>query len=137
MASYIQTVLGNGENVIHEGKISVWSLAPSIILGILTLPLFGIGIFFLVKAYLAYISTEMAITNKRVIAKFGFISRKTVEMNLKKIETVQVEQGILGRLFNFGTLAIAGGGNPQTPVPGIGNPLQFRQAVMSAQEAAA
>jgi hypothetical protein len=41
-----------------------------------------------------------------------------------------------GRIFNFGTLLIAGGGNPQAPIPGIANPLRFRQAFMEAQDAA-
>jgi uncharacterized membrane protein YdbT with pleckstrin-like domain len=48
-----------------------------------------------------------------VIAKFGFISRSTVELNIHKIESIQVDQGIFGRLFNFSSIIVAGAGNPQ------------------------
>jgi uncharacterized membrane protein YdbT with pleckstrin-like domain len=122
-----------GETIEYEGKVSLWSLAPLIVLGILTIT-FGIGIVFLILAYLKYISTELAITNKRVIAKFGFISRRTVEINLGKIESIQVQQGILGRIFNYGSLVVSGAGNPQAPVPGISDPMTFRRAFTETQE---
>jgi uncharacterized membrane protein YdbT with pleckstrin-like domain len=74
------------------------------------------------------------VTNKRVIAKFGFISRRTVEIKLSKVESMQVEQGILGRIFNFGSLVVAGAGTPQAPIPGISDPLAFRTKFMETQE---
>ena len=79
-------------------------------------------------------TTELAFTNKRVIAKFGFISRKTIEIGLTKVESLQVDQGILGRIFNFGTLVISGAGNPQAPIPGISNPMTFRRSFMEFQD---
>jgi len=75
-------------------------------------------------------------SNKRVIAKFGFISRKTVELNISKVESIQVNQGFLGRIFNFGTLVISGAGNPQAPIPGISDPMAFRRAFMESQDSA-
>lgn len=51
-------------------------------------------------------SDEFAITNKRIIVKTGFISRKTLEMNLSKIESVNVDQSILGRMLGYGTIRI-------------------------------
>ena len=79
----------------------------------------------------------MAFTNKRVIAKFGFISRKTIELNISKVESIQVNQGILGRIFNYGTLIVSGAGNPQAPIPGISDPMAFRRSFMESQDQAA
>ncbi len=136
MGSYVEGTLIKDEKVIYEGKTSIWSLLPLIILGFIFLGLFGIGILFWIAAALRYITTELAFTNKRVIAKFGFISRRTIELNLTKIESVQVNQGILGRIFNYGTLVISGAGNPQAPIPGISNPMTFRRSFMEYQDQA-
>lgn len=134
MASYITKVLGREECITYEARISIWFLSPLILLGVVTLPIFGLGLIFLISAYLKYISTEIAITNKRVIAKFGFIRRKTTEINIDRIESIQVDQGIWGRIFNYGSLVVSGAGNPQAPIPGISEPLEFRRAFIDIQE---
>jgi uncharacterized membrane protein YdbT with pleckstrin-like domain len=130
MSSYIKKNLLDNEKIIYEGKVSIWSLLPLIILGVVTIFTFGLGLIFFLAAYLRYISTEVAYTNKRVIAKFGFISRETVELNINKVESMQVKQGIIGRIFNFGSLVISGAGNPQAPIPGISHPMMFRRSLM-------
>lgn len=132
MASYIKSTLIKDEKIIYEGKISIWSLVPLFTVGLILLPIY-IGILFWLAAIIRYMTTELAFTNKRVIAKFGFISRKTIELNLMKIESLQVNQGIFGRIFNFGTLVISGAGNPQAPIPGISNPMIFRRSLMEYQ----
>lgn len=136
MSSYVEGTLIKDEKVIYEGKISIWSLLPLIIFGFILLPAAGLGILFWITAALRYITTELAFTNKRVIAKFGFISRRTIELNVTKVESVQVNQGILGRIFNYGTLVISGAGNPQAPIPGISNPMTFRRSFMEYQDQA-
>jgi uncharacterized membrane protein YdbT with pleckstrin-like domain len=135
MASYIEGALTEGEHVVYVGRISLWSVAHLLLLGVLLLPV-GIGLIFLAMALIRWKSTELAVTNKRVFAKFGFISRRTVELNLNRIEGIEVEQGILGRIFGFGSLKISGTGTEQAPVPGISDPLAFRRAFMTAQDAA-
>ena len=134
MTSYIEKVLGREERITYEARISIWFLSPLILLGLVTLPFLGVGLIFLISAYLKYISTEIAITNKRVIAKFGFISRKTTEISIDRIESIQVDQGIWGRIFNYGSLVVSGAGNPQAPIPGISEPLEFRRAFIDTQE---
>lgn len=136
MASYIEDALIKDERVIHTGHISLWSLAHLIIPGILLLPAFGLGLILLAIAYVRYKTTELAFTNKRVIAKFGFISRHTIEININKVESIQVNQNILGRIFNYGTLILSGAGTPQAPIPGISDPIQFRRAFMESQQQA-
>lgn len=134
MASYIDGALIKDEKVVYTGNISLWSLAPLILLGLLFLFLYGIGLLFWLAAFIRYKTTELAVTNKRVIAKFGFISRKTIELNINKVESIQVDQGILGRIFNFGSLVVSGAGNPQAPIPGISNPMDFRRVFMETQD---
>ncbi|MCW5622270.1 MAG: PH domain-containing protein [Burkholderiales bacterium] len=136
MASYVEGALVKDEKVVYVGKVSLWSLAGRIALGFILLPLFGLGLILWLMAYVKYKTTELAITNKRVIAKFGFISRSTIELNINKVESIQVDQTMVGRMFNFGTLIISGAGNPQAPIPGISNPMGFRRAFMEAQDQA-
>ena len=133
MSNYVENTLIKDEKVIYTGKISLWSLLPLFLIGLLLLPI-GIGLFFWLAAIIRYMTTELAFTNKRVIAKFGFISRKTIELNLTKVESLQVNKSILGRVFNFGTLIISGAGNPQTPIAGVSNPMTFRRSFMEHQD---
>jgi uncharacterized membrane protein YdbT with pleckstrin-like domain len=135
--SYIRDTLIKGEELIYEGKLSFWSLLPQIVFGIIFLSLCKVTVWFLLAAIIsfmvaciAYVSTELAFTNKRVIAKTGFISRTTVELNINKIEAIQVSQGIFGRIFNYGTIVISGAGNPQAPIAGISAPMKFRNKFM-------
>lgn len=137
MASYIEGALIKDEKITYTGNISLWSLAPLIFLGLLFVGLFGLGLIFWLVAFIRYKTTELAVTNKRVIAKFGFISRKTIELNINKVESIQVDQGILGRIFNYGSLVISGAGNPQAPIPGISDPMNFRRVFMETQDQAA
>ena len=134
MASYVEGALTKGEQVIYQGKVSIWSLSPLIIIGLILLAAWGLGLLFLIVAAVRYFTTELAITNKRVIAKFGLVSRSTIEINLQKIESIQVNQGILGRILNYGSIVVSGAGNPQAPIPGISSPLQFRRAFVDTQE---
>jgi uncharacterized membrane protein YdbT with pleckstrin-like domain len=134
MSSYVEGALVEDERVVHAGRISLWSLWHLIGLGILLLPVFGAGLIFLVVAYVRYQSTELAVTTKRVIVKHGFIRRRTVEINLSKVESIQVDQGVLGRVFDFGTLIVAGTGTSHAPLKGIAAPMEFRKAFIEAQD---
>ncbi len=134
MGKYVQNSLIGDEKVIYEAKVSLLSMLPLFIGGLILLPFFGIGLILWIVAFLRYISTELAFTNKRVVAKFGFISRRTVELNLSKVESLQVNQGLLGRMCNYGTLVISGAGNPQAPIPGISDPMTFRRSFMEFQD---
>lgn len=137
MANYVEKNLVSGEQIVYEGRLSLWHLAPNIIAGVVLIPLFGLGLLILLNVFVRYKSTELAITNKRIVAKFGFIRRRTVEIGVKKIESIQVRQGILGRLFNFGSIVMAGAGNPQAPIPGISQPMEFRKRFLEQQEVVA
>lgn len=133
MSSYVERVLLSDEQVLHRGHISLWPYALWIAVGVLT-AVIGIGLIILGWVWISTRSTEIAITTKRVIAKFGFVSRRTVEINLAKVESIQVDQGLLGRMLDFGTVIIAGAGNPVAPIANVANPLEFRRAFMEATD---
>ena len=136
MTSYVEAALVKDEQIVHVGHVSLWSMWHLIALGIVLLPALGLGLIFIGMAYVRYKTTELAITTRRVIVKHGFIRRRTVEININKVESIQVDQGILGRMFNFGTLVIAGAGDPQAPIAGISSPMEFRKAFIEAQDRA-
>ena len=129
--SYIDDSLIEGETVLHRARISWWSQFGLLLLGAILLVV-GIGLLFLIAAWIKVHSTEIAITNRRVIAKFGFIRRHTIEINLEKVESLRVEQGMMGRFLNFGTIFIGGTGSALAPIPDIADPLVFRRKFMEA-----
>jgi uncharacterized membrane protein YdbT with pleckstrin-like domain len=80
-------------------------------------------------------TSEYAITNKRVIIKIGLISRKTLEMNLSKIESVNVDQSIFGRLLGYGAITIIGTGGTRETFSALANPIQFRRVFQECVDA--
>jgi uncharacterized membrane protein YdbT with pleckstrin-like domain len=150
--SYIKNNLLNGEQVIYTAKIHWIIFVPGVFLVALGTYLFTIetegggaailgllallfGLFSLAKALIQRATTELGVTTKRVIAKFGFIRRTTMELNHSKVESFHVEQSILGRIFGFGTLVVNGTGGGKTPVPNIDSPLEFRREAMQTIDA--
>ena len=99
--------------------------------GNILLPVCGIGFISLVLACIARRSTELAVTNKRVVIKAGLISRRTIEMNLAKIENIQVDRGIFGPIFGYGKVTVVGTGGTREPFCFIADPLEFRKAVQA------
>jgi uncharacterized membrane protein YdbT with pleckstrin-like domain len=91
----------------------------------------AIGLLLLLRAWIRRRATEIVVTDRRVIFKRGLIARHTVEMNVGKIETVDVEQGLAGRLWDYGTLLIHGTGSGFEPLVGIGAPLSIRNAIVA------
>lgn len=155
MASYVQQNLTSNEEIIHQCKISKWYLFPHIFFGFFFLifgglfgilpdidqedqatikGMYGCGLFLLVWALMYYLTTELAVTNKRIISKTGFIRRKTVEINIAKLESIMVDQGILARIFKFGSVTASGTGGSIAPMKGIYNPLDFRKLALETSE---
>src|SRR5215469_4072943 len=90
----------------------------------------ALGLLLLLRAWVRRWATEVVVTDRRVIFKRGLLSRHTVEMNVGKIETVDVEQGLGGRLWGYGTVLIHGTGSGFEPLVGIGAPIQIRNAIV-------
>jgi uncharacterized membrane protein YdbT with pleckstrin-like domain len=81
--------------------------------------------------FVRYVSSEFAVTNKRLVIKTGLVYRETLELVLTKLETIGVDQTIPGRIFNYGTIVVTGTGGTKEPFKDIAKPLEFRKHVQS------
>jgi uncharacterized membrane protein YdbT with pleckstrin-like domain len=145
MGNYVRGNLLAGEEVVYETSLHpIVYVSPAamifggIILGFAVNPsigavLLGFGVLALAGAWLRQWAGEFAVTNRRVIIKLGFISRRTIEINMSKVESVEVNQDIFGRMFNYGTIVVIGTGGTKEPFALIDDPLAFRRAVQSQQ----
>lgn len=79
-------------------------------------------------------ATEMAVTNRRVVIKQGLVNRKTIELLLNKIETIEVTEPMVGRMLGYGSITIIGTGGTSEPFHKIAHPLQFRSEVQQQLE---
>jgi len=144
---YVETNILPGEEIVYKASIHWFVFVPGAFLLFIginlssldveggTGPVFGIiaiiiALFSLVRAAITRITTELAITSKRVIAKVGLVRRNTVELNHGKVESFNIDQSIFGRIFGFGTVIVNGTGGGKTPIPNIKSPLQFRREAM-------
>ena len=74
-------------------------------------------------------ATEMAVTNRRVVVKIGLMSRRTIEMLLNKVETIEVQETAFGRMMGYGTVVLVGTGGSTEPFEKMSHPLEFRSQV--------
>jgi uncharacterized membrane protein YdbT with pleckstrin-like domain len=85
-----------------------------------------------IRAFIRRATTELAVTDQRVIFKTGLLARHTLEMNRGKVESVAVDQSIPGRVFGYGTIIVRGTGSTLEPIRNITDPLTFRSHITTA-----
>ena len=117
MGKYVNNHLIKDESVVYETRYH-WIIFLSL-KSLLTLT---------IAPLIQRALSEFVITNRRIIIKTGFIARSTFEMNLSKIESVNVDQSVPGRIFNYGSITIIGTGGTRETFHNISNPLKFRKA---------
>jgi uncharacterized membrane protein YdbT with pleckstrin-like domain len=152
--SYVQRVLQPGEKIIHTASIHWIVYLPGAFVLIIAAVVYGCGVvyfprhtgwrwsFDIVAAFVAasalallarewftWWTTEIAVTNRRIIYKQGFIGRNTVEMHMDKVESVDVDQSILGRILNYGSVIVKGTGTGFEPLTTISAPLDLRNHI--------
>lgn len=155
--NYIKSALLPSENILAEGTIHwfaftpgvfflLFMVAPSLLLLVFTSGFEQLLIGFLAGAFVLacalvslialmyFVGTELALTNKRVIAKFGFITRRVIEINIDKIESAQFDQGVFGRILNFGTVIVTGTGETKLDAPFVRLPMAFVRSVKSGMD---
>ncbi len=119
--------------IVSKGGPSSPDISATVLIGSAVLcfsaPLFLYSILLGLQAAIVIFTTEFAITNRRVVAKTGFIRRHTLEMLLPKIESVSVNQNVLGRLLNFGTVTVTGTGGIRESFRGIIEPVGVRKNI--------
>lgn len=97
---------------------------------VVALVLTSLAVLFYLRSWFIRTTTEIVVTDKRIIHKIGWIARHTEEMNITKVETVDVNQGIAGRIFGFGAVLIKGIGGSWEPLRHIALPLELRNAII-------
>ena len=121
---YVEKALVSGESVRHRGHFH-WMQRVSAYIWLIV----AIGLIMLIRMW----TTEIAITNRRLIYKRGWIARKTDEISLKRIEEVNLKQGIGGRVLGYGKVTVHGMGGGDIALPTIGSPLEFKRELQAAQ----
>jgi uncharacterized membrane protein YdbT with pleckstrin-like domain len=149
--SYVNSVLQPGETIKAVGKLHWIIFVRGLLLGAIGIVIVAcaprapqnvadgllivgglvalVGAATLVHALFERWITELSVTNHRVIYKRGFIRRHTVEMNMDKVETVNVDQSIMGRLLGFGTIHVLGTGQGIESLARIASPIGLRNAI--------
>jgi len=146
--SYIDQVLQPGEQIVHRAKLhwfiylhalATSALAVALLIAGSYLPdriayipglLVGVvAIYAWLGAWIRRSTTELAVTNRRIIIKRGWISRRTIEMNMDKVESVDVLQSLMGRIFDYGDIVVRGTGAGLEPLRTVGSPLKLRSFV--------
>jgi uncharacterized membrane protein YdbT with pleckstrin-like domain len=152
MGRYIDDILQPGEKVLYSTNAHWIFYLPAIAAWILAVVLFFLSratvteslvllylsasavvaiaaLYWTFKAWFHRWTTETDVTNLRVVHKTGFIKRRTFEMSLDKVESVDVDQSILGRILNYGNVTVRGVGEGAETITTIASPLDFRNHI--------
>ena len=153
MTPYVQEILQPGETVAFTGKVHwiIYLSAALFFLGGVAILIFGatatladrplinvisgftfvLAVLSAVRAWFARWTTEIAVTDRRIIYKRGFIRRHSIEMNMDKVESIDVDQSILGRAFDYGDVTVRGTGAGLEPLRTIDSPIEFRNCIIA------
>lgn len=129
--SFIDDSLSAGEEVIARFELHWLAKVPLWIWILLGLVTFGITWLIAIYEYLRLRGIEQGVTNKRVIYKTGIIGRKSEEMKLGSIETVEIEQGVWGRMLGFGDVKVTGRGISDLVFRRVADPLAVKRQIES------
>jgi len=151
--SYLQRILQPGETLRYVGRLHWIVYLPGLVLFAIAVALAAaivaanrlgnfvpyllivlilvmlISLLTLLAAAVRRWTTEIAVTDRRVIFKRGLIRRHTIEMNMDKVETIDVDQSLVGRLLGYGDIVVRGTGSSIEPFRKIAAPLDFRNQV--------
>jgi uncharacterized membrane protein YdbT with pleckstrin-like domain len=128
---YIQDSLSDGEEVRALFKLHWFAKSWMILWIILAIPTIGITLIFALWEWLKLRNIEQGVTNKRIIRKQGIISRKSEEMKITSIETVEIIQGVMGRIFGYGDIKVTGRGTSDVLFKKINDPMDVKRKIES------
>lgn len=133
MAQYVDKSLAPGERILIRGRwpIVMWLAAWAALL-VLGVALVGVLIFVMAAIHMS--TTEIAVTDQRIILKRGWLNRRTEELAVGSVEGVNLEQSILGRLFGYGSIHVSGTGDAHIVFPPMARPVAFRRAIEEARK---
>lgn len=134
MANYVQNSLIANEKIEKEANVTFVSQTFWILLAILSIFTLILPVLFVVIAVLNVKTTELAVTNKKVIGKTGWIGRNSIDLPLAKLESVTINESLFGRMLGYGTVLISGTGGHRVAIPYIKAPHDFKRMVLSLQD---
>jgi uncharacterized membrane protein YdbT with pleckstrin-like domain len=142
---YVDKVLQPGEQIRYRASLNWILYVPGLAVMLVALALYAVtsngflhfvaalgglgGLFLIARAWFDWWTTEIAVTGRRVIYKTGFISRKTTEMHMDKVESVDVDQSVLGRILDYGNVMVRGTGSGLSPIKNVDAPLELRNHI--------
>ena len=130
--SYIEESLSAAEQVValfrQHWVTRIWMVVC--VLLIVTIPI-------AIYEWLRLRTLEHGVTNKRVIFKRGIISRQTEEMKVGSIETVEIDQGIWGRILGFGDIKVTGRGISDVVFRRMADPMDVKRRIEGVSHPAA
>lgn len=129
--SYIEESLSAGEKIEGVFLFPWFAWVPSAIWFLLGPLTFGVTWIVAIYGILQLRFTDQGVTNKRVIMKTGIISRSTQEMKISSIETVEIRQSILGRIFGYGTVKVTGRGLSDVTFRFVDDPMSVKRQIES------
>jgi Bacterial PH domain len=150
--SYAEKVLQPGETIVYRARLhwivylggivlvavavilalaAVAPLGDAVRLGLMLAALIALflGLFQMLRGWFRTANTEIIVTSRRLIYKTGFLARNTVEMNLDKVESVLVEQGVIGRMLDYGRVCVRGVGAGLEPIERVASPLELHRSI--------
>lgn len=144
--AYVESNLLKGERVLARARVHWWAWGKGLLLavaglfvpasaGLLAALMIMFGGYLVVRGLIIVTTTELVVTDRRVLAKFGLIRRSTIELLHRKVEGMTIDQSVFGRLLGFGTIVVNGTGSSKTPIPHIARPLDFRRDALEVIEA--
>jgi len=140
---YIEANLLPGETVVQRARLH-WIVflkaAAVLILGLgllyfdpklIGLIVMAVGVLMALPPWISRVSSEFGVTSKRVIIKVGVIQRRTLELLIRQVEAISVDQSLTGRMLNYGTITLTGTGGVRETFHNISHPLEFRRSIQS------
>jgi uncharacterized membrane protein YdbT with pleckstrin-like domain len=140
--AYVDSSLLPDEQIVYKATLHwtiFWQCWLIILIGIASLifqPIVGgliifVGLLVGLRKFIEYKTSEFAVTTKRVIIKVGVFRRRTLELLLRQVEAISVDQTVLGRMLGFGSVTLTGTGGVREVFHNISSPLEFRRQIHS------
>lgn len=145
----------SGERIYYVARVSLWTQAQLLAAGVFVILASGlgaalfhdydhriwlmggvgalIGVWLVVLAYFRYQTTEIILTNMRIVSRSGVFATSSNEIGINKVESMQITQTITGRMLDYGTVTISGVGGDHAPIVGVAAPQRLRQAFVASQ----
>lgn len=123
--------LDSDEKVEWSGKPRIVSIIPAIVMGVVLLPLAGLGMVVMLASYLQIKNTDFVVTNQGLYRKQGVLSRSVQKIGFDKVQNISFNQGVLGKYFGYGNVAIstAGGSGIEMSFNSIESPKEVQELI--------